>query len=67
MVLLDEAERRIFAIAEQRAPDGDVELPASLEVFLNRLEQRCGSEDLITGTPRGEGDIYLFTSSRGWA
>lgn len=62
MVLLDEAERRIFAIAEQQSPDGDVDLPASLEVFLNRLEQRCGSEDLITGTPTGFTQLNSMTS-----
>ena len=62
MVLLDEAERRIFAIAEQQSPDGDVDLPASLELFLNRLERRCGSEDLITGTPTGFAQLNTMTS-----
>lgn len=61
-VLLDEAERRIFAIAEQQSPDGNVDLPASLEVFLSRLEQRCGSEDLITGTPTGFVQLNTMTS-----
>ncbi|EAR5802141.1 replicative DNA helicase [Salmonella enterica] len=60
--LLDEAERRIFAIAEQQSPDGDVDLPASLENFLDRLEQRCGSEDLITGTPTGFTQLNTMTS-----
>ena len=62
MVLLEEAERRLFAIAEQQSLDGDVDLPASLEAFLNRLEQRCGSEDLITGTPTGFVQLNTMTS-----
>lgn len=60
--LLDDAERRIFAIAEQHSPDGDVDLPASLETFLERLEQRCGSEDLITGAPTGFAQLNDMTS-----
>lgn len=60
--LLEDAERRMFAIAEQHSPDGEADLPTSLEAFLNQLEQRCGNEDLITGTPTGFTQINSMTS-----
>lgn len=52
-VLLADAEQRLFAITEQQAPAGDFDLCVSLEQFLERLEQRCSRDDLITGTPTG--------------
>lgn len=53
VVLLADAEQRLFAIAEQQAPAGDFDLCVSLEQFLEGLEQRCSRDDLITGTPTG--------------
>ena len=51
--LLEQAEQRIFNITEQQRLDGNVDLPSSIETFLNELEQRCSNENLITGTPTG--------------
>ncbi|PLR35058.1 replicative DNA helicase [Chimaeribacter californicus] len=60
--LLEETEQRLFTIAEQHQPGGTTDLPTSLAAFLNRLEQRCGSEDLITGTPTGFNELNEMTS-----
>ncbi|KEY60675.1 SPI-7-type island replicative DNA helicase [Serratia sp. DD3] len=49
--LMEEAERRLFDIAGLQAAGKQFDLVSSLEIYLNRLEQRCASEDLITGTP----------------
>ncbi|AHG20619.1 DNA helicase [Chania multitudinisentens RB-25] len=49
--LLEQAEQRIFDIAGLQAAGKPFDLVSSLETYVNRLEQRCNSEDLITGTP----------------
>lgn len=61
-VLLDDAERRLFAIAEQQSPQADFDLCTSLEQFLAGLEQRCNCDDLITGTPTGFVQLNSMTS-----
>lgn len=43
--LLEQAEQRIFNITEQQCLDGNVDLPSSIEIFLNELEQRCNNEN----------------------
>lgn len=49
--LLDEAEQRLFDIAGLQASGKPFDLISSLETYLDRLELRCSSEDLITGIP----------------
>ncbi|PVZ78016.1 replicative DNA helicase [Serratia sp. S1B] len=49
--LMEDVEKRLFDIAGLQVAGKQFDLVASLEVYLNRLEQRCASEDLITGTP----------------
>lgn len=49
--LLEEAEQRLFDIAGLQASGKPFDLISSLETYLDRLELRCSSEDLITGTP----------------
>lgn len=49
--LLEQAEQRLFDIAGLQASGKPFDLISSLETYLDRLEQRCSSEDLITGTP----------------
>ncbi|MBC3211076.1 SPI-7-type island replicative DNA helicase [Serratia fonticola] len=49
--LMEEAERRLFDIAGLQAAGKQFDMVSSLETYLNRLEKRCASEDLITGTP----------------
>ncbi|ERK11915.1 Replicative DNA helicase [Serratia fonticola AU-P3(3)] len=49
--LLEQAEQRLFDIAGLQASGKPFDLISSLEIYLDRLEQRCSSEDLITGTP----------------
>lgn len=59
--LLEQAEQRIFNITEQQCLDGNVDLPSSIEIFLNELEQRCNNEKLITGTPTGFEELNDMT------
>ncbi|HEJ9661897.1 replicative DNA helicase [Proteus mirabilis] len=59
--LLEQAEQRIFNITEQQCLDGNVDLPSSIEIFLNELEQRCNNEKLITGTPTGFEELNNMT------
>ncbi|MBV4413498.1 replicative DNA helicase [Enterobacteriaceae bacterium YMB-R22] len=49
--LMEQAEQRLFEIAGLQASGQQFDLVSSLDSYLDGLEQRCGSEDLITGTP----------------
>ncbi|MGS3238047.1 SPI-7-type island replicative DNA helicase [Klebsiella michiganensis] len=49
--LMEQAEQRLFEIAGLQASGQQFDLVFSLESYLDGLEQRCGSDDLITGTP----------------
>ncbi|MGL4859094.1 MAG: SPI-7-type island replicative DNA helicase [Enterobacteriaceae bacterium] len=50
-VLMEEAEQRLFDIAGLQAAGKQFDLVSSLGTYFDRLEQRCKSENLITGTP----------------
>lgn len=60
--VIEGAEHRLFAIAEHRLADEEIDLPFSLSAFLDKLEQRCACEDLITGTPTGFTALNEMTS-----
>lgn len=49
--LMEDTEKRLFEIAGLQASGQQFDLVSSLESYLDGLEQRCGSDDLITGTP----------------
>lgn len=51
--LLEDTERRLFSIGEQRSSDTVADMPTVVESYLERLEQRCGNPDDIVGTPTG--------------
>lgn len=51
--LLEDTERRLFSIGEQRSSDTVADMPTVVESYLERLEQRCGNPDGIVGTPTG--------------
>lgn len=61
-VLMEEAEKRLFEIAGSQAAGKEFDLFAAMETFLDRLEQRCASEDFITGTPTPFEQLNEMTS-----
>jgi len=62
--LIDEAERRVFEIAErgQRRGSGFVELRKILPGTIDRLDELYTSEGHITGTPTGFDDLDKMTA-----
>lgn len=62
VVLMEKAEQRLFEIAGLQASGQQFDLISSLESYLNGLEQRCSSEDLITGTPTPFEQLNSMTS-----
>jgi len=61
--ILDEAERRVFAIAEQLARgDGFREIKSLLVTAIDRIDQLYNSDERITGLPTGFTDFDERTS-----
>ena len=60
-VILDEAERLIFQIAEDRAREGFVSMRKIVDESLPKIEQLFEHKQLITGVPSGFDDLDLMT------
>ncbi len=54
---LDEAETRVFEIADRRVTDSARELSELLPITMDRLQETCERGDTITGTPTGFNDL----------
>ena len=61
-VILDEAERQIFAIADDRVRDGFVSLRDLAQSSLDTIERLHARQELITGVPTGFTDLDEMTS-----
>ncbi|MBW5814226.1 MULTISPECIES: SPI-7-type island replicative DNA helicase [Yersinia] len=59
--IMEKAEKRIIAIAEQSEPEKAVSLINGMESMLTQLELRTKSGDGITGTPTGFIDLDAST------
>ena len=60
-IILDEAERLIFQIAEDRAREGFVSMRKIVDESLPKIEQLFEHKQLITGVPSGFDDLDLMT------
>ncbi|MGE5599318.1 MAG: replicative DNA helicase [Bacteroidota bacterium] len=60
--VLDEAERRIFAIAQRRRSQGTVALRQILIPAFDRIEKIHESKDGVTGLPTGYPDLDRLTA-----
>ena len=54
---LDEAETKVFEIADRRVSDSAKELSELLPLTMDRLQETCERGDIITGTPTGFNDL----------
>jgi len=61
-VILDQAERAIFEIADDRVRDGFVSLRALAQSSFEAIEQLHSRKELITGVPTGFTDLDEMTS-----
>jgi replicative DNA helicase len=61
-VLLDDAERRIFAISEQRIRSGFLSMKEIVKSSFKTIESLYEKKEHITGVPSGFGDIDELTS-----
>ena len=61
-LILDQAEREIFSIAEDRVRQGFVSLRTLAEASFETIEQLHANRELITGVPTGFTDLDEMTS-----
>ena len=60
--LLDEAEKAIFGVAENRLSGGFIPLAVSAEESLAKLEELTRREELVTGVPTGFPQLDEYTA-----
>lgn len=60
--ILDMAEKAIFAIAEDRARDGFVDVGTIAQKRLEEIEAMSGRAEMITGIPTGFSDLDKMTA-----
>jgi replicative DNA helicase len=61
-VILDQAERAIFAIADKKIRDGFVSLKDLAQTSLDTIEKLHARKELVTGVPTGFTDLDEMTS-----
>ena len=61
-VILDNAERAIFEIADDKVRDGFVSLRSLAQTSLETIEKLHGNKELVTGVPTGFTDLDEMTS-----
>jgi replicative DNA helicase len=61
-VILDNAERAIFEIADDKVRDGFVSLRSLAQTGMQAIEKLHGNKELVTGVPTGFTDLDEMTS-----
>ena len=61
-VILDNAERAIFEIADDKVRDGFVSMRTLAQTSLDTIEKLHGNKELVTGVPTGFTDLDEMTS-----
>ena len=61
-VILDNAERAIFEIADDKVRDGFVSLRSLAQTSMETIEKLHGNKELVTGVPTGFTDLDEMTS-----